>query len=190
MIDNIRHMFVGITIAVWAFLKPIEGDLLSLIIVFFLNFFFGYLSGLIANREDFELKKALRCIAEATIFFVLCCAIYTIGNLKHQPEGALQCVSFVTYVVLWFYTLNILKNLKKMFKRDTTPWLIVSFLYYILRFKFIERIPAWQSICRLGVTNYKVYEYEIYPFPLRHPCLDVPGRMLHVQAGGCRACGQ
>ena len=33
-------MFVGITIAVWAFLKPIEGDLLSLIIVFFLNFFF------------------------------------------------------------------------------------------------------------------------------------------------------
>ena len=36
-------MLVGITIAVWAFLKPIEGDLLSLIIVFFLNFFFGYL---------------------------------------------------------------------------------------------------------------------------------------------------
>lgn len=67
-------MLVGITIAVWAFLKPIEGDLLSLVIVFFLNFFFGYLSGLIANREDFELKKALRCIAEATIFFVLCCA--------------------------------------------------------------------------------------------------------------------
>lgn len=113
MIDNIRHLLVGITIAVWAFLKPIEGDLLSLIIVFFLNFFFGYLSGLIANREDFELKKALRCIAEATIFFVLCCAIYTIGNLKHQPEGALQCVSFVTYVVLWFYTLNILKTSKR-----------------------------------------------------------------------------
>lgn len=150
MIDNIRHMFVGITIAVWAFLKPIEGDLLSLIIVFFLNFFFGYLSGLIANREDFELKKALRCIAEATIFFVLCCAIYTIGNLKHQPEGALQCVNFVTYVVLWFYTLNILKNLKKMFKRDTTPWLIVSFLYYILRFKFIERIPGLTEYLSVG----------------------------------------
>ena len=99
---------------------------------------------------DEVLKKALRCIAEATIFFVLCCAIYTIGNLKHQPEGALQCVSFVTYVVLWFYTLNILKNLKKMFKRDTTPWLIVSFLYYILRFKFIERIPGLTEYLSVG----------------------------------------
>ena len=49
MIDNIRHLFVGITIAVWAFLKPIEGDLLSLVIVFFLNFFFGYLSGLLCS---------------------------------------------------------------------------------------------------------------------------------------------
>ena len=54
----------------------------------------------------------------------------------------LQCVSFVTYVVLYFYALNILKNLKKIFKPGTTPWQIVSFLYYILRFKFIERIPG------------------------------------------------
>ena len=67
MIDNIRHLFVGITIAVWAFLKPIEGDLLSLTIVFFLNFFFGYLSGLIANREDFEIKKALRCDSKESV---------------------------------------------------------------------------------------------------------------------------
>ena len=96
---------------------------------------------MIANHEDFSIKKALRCGAEATVFFILCCAIYTVGQMKHQYEGALQCVSFVTYVVLYFYALNILKNLKKIFKPGTTPWQIVSFLYYILRFKFIERIP-------------------------------------------------
>ena len=66
MIDNIRHMFVGITIAVWAFLKPIEGDLLSLIIVFFLNFFFGYLSGLI------EEGAALHCRGYHLLRAVLC----------------------------------------------------------------------------------------------------------------------
>ena len=142
MIENIRSLCVGVAIAVIAFLKPIEGELTSLMIVFFLNFFFGYLSGMIANHEDFSIKKALRCGAEATVFFILCCAIYTVGQMKHQYEGALQCVSFVTYVVLYFYALNILKNLKKIFKPGTTPWQIVSFLYYILRFKFIERIPG------------------------------------------------
>ena len=127
MIENIRSLCVGIAIAVIAFLKPIEGELTSLMIVFFLNFLFGYLSGMIANHEDFSLKKALRCGAEATVFFILCCAIYTVGQMKHQYEGALQCVSFVTYVVLYFYALNILKNLKKIFKPGTTPWQIVSF---------------------------------------------------------------
>lgn len=37
MIDNIRHLFVGITLAVFAFLNPIGGELFSLVIVFFLN---------------------------------------------------------------------------------------------------------------------------------------------------------
>lgn len=142
MIDNIRHLFVGITLAVFAFLNPIGGELFSLVIVFFLNFFFGYLSGMIANHEDFDFKKAIRCGAEATVFFVLCTAIYSIGKLKHQYEGAIQCVSFITYVVLYFYGLNILKNLKKIFKKGSTPWQIVAFLYYMLRFKFIERIPG------------------------------------------------
>lgn len=142
MIDNIRSLFVGIAIAVLAFLKPIEGELTSLVIVFFLNFFFGYLSGMIANHEDFDLKKALRCGAEATVFFILCCAIYAVGQMKQQQQGALQCVSFVTYVVIYFYGLNILKNLKRIFKTHSTPWQIVAFLYYILRFKFIEHIPG------------------------------------------------
>lgn len=142
MIENIRSLFVGIAIAVLAFLKPIEGELTSLMIVFFLNFVCGYLSGMIANHEDFNLKKALRCGAEATVFFILCCAVYAVGQMKQQQSGALQCVSFVTYVVIYFYGLNILKNLKKIFKQGSAPWQIVAFLYYFLRFKFIERIPG------------------------------------------------
>ena len=141
MLEQFRSLLVGITLAVLAFLKPIDGELTSLLLVFFLNFVFGYLSGMIANREDFDLKKALRCGGEATVFFVLCCAIYTIGKVKGEHQGALQCVSFISYVVIYFYALNILKNLKKIFKYDTPPWYVVAFIYYVLRFKFIEKVP-------------------------------------------------
>lgn len=141
MFEQVKNVVVGIAMAILAYLKPIEGELWSLFQVFFLNFFFGYLSGMIANREDFNIKKAFRCIGEASVFFVLCTAIYAIGKLKGQDGGALQCVSFITYTIIYFYGTNVLKNLKKIFKPHTAPWQVVSFLYYVLRFKFIERIP-------------------------------------------------
>ena len=141
MIEQIKHIVVTITLAVLAFLKPIECDLYSLLLIFFLNFLFGYLSGMVANNEEFNLRKALRCIGEAAVFFILCCSIYIIGRLKGEMTRAIQCVSFVTYIIIYFYALNVLKNLKKMFKKGTTPWFIVAFLYYVLRVKFIERIP-------------------------------------------------
>ena len=56
-------------------------------------------------------------------------------------SGAIQCVSLVTYVIMYFYGLNVFRNLKKIFKKDTAPWHVVAFLYYVLRFKFIEKIP-------------------------------------------------
>lgn len=141
MADRIKDIVVGVVLALLAYLKPIEGELSSLMIVFTLNFIFGYLSGMIAKGENFELKKAVVCIGHATVFFVLCAAVYAIGRFKGQMEGSVQCVSFISYLVLWFYGCNILKNLKQIFKKGTPPWYVVSFLYYLMRFKFIEKIP-------------------------------------------------
>ena len=137
----IREVIAGIIIAVLAYLKPIESELWTLFLIFFINFLFGYLSGMIADNEEWDNKKALRCVGEATVFFVLCTCIYAIGRLKGQEAGALQCVSFITYVIIYFYGVNVLRNCKKIFKRDTTLWYVVSFLYYVLRFKFVEKIP-------------------------------------------------
>ncbi len=141
MIEKIKDVFVCIVMAVLAYLKPIEGELWSLFLIFFLNFVFGYLADMIANGEDFQFKKAFRCICEATVFFILCTVIYAIGRFKGQQAGALQCVSFITYTIIYFYAMNVLRNLRQLFLEGTTPWNVVAFLYYVLRFKFIKRIP-------------------------------------------------
>lgn len=141
MIEQAKNILVGIFLSVLAYLKPIEGELWSLFLIFFINFLFGYLSGMIAYGEDWNNKKALRCVGEATVFFVLCTAIYAIGRFKGQMSGAVQCVSFVTYVVMYFYSLNVLRNCKKIFREKTAPWHVVSSLYYVLRFEFIKKIP-------------------------------------------------
>ena len=103
MVDKLKDVIIGVFFAILAYLKPIEGELSSLIIVFTLNFVFGYLSGMIAKGEDFEFKKAIVCIGHAAVFFVLCAAVYAIGRFKGQMEGSVQCVSFISYSILWFY---------------------------------------------------------------------------------------
>ena len=150
MAERIKDIVVSVVLAVLAYLKPIEGELTSLMIIFFLNFVFGYLSDMIANGKDFSLKKAVVCIGHATAFFVLCAAVYVIGRLKGQMEGSIQCVSFISYLVLWFYGLNILRNLKIIFKEGTPPWYVVSVLYYVLRFKFIDKIPHLASYLNIS----------------------------------------
>ncbi len=138
---DLKDVIVGFVLAVLAFLKPIEGELWSLTVVFGLNFLFGYLSGMIANGEDFSLKKAVVCIGHAAVFFVLCLSIYGIGKLKGEESRAMQCVSFFNYLVIYFYAMNILRNCKAMFRKGTAPWHVVSALYFILRFEFVKRVP-------------------------------------------------
>lgn len=132
MAERLRELLVGVVIAVVAYLKPIDGELKTLALVFFLNFAFGYLSGMIAKGEKFELKKALICVGHATIYFVLCAAVYTIGRWKGQMDGAIQCVSMITYVVIYFYGMNITQKMMEIFKKGTPPWMVANFLHYCL----------------------------------------------------------
>lgn len=153
MFEYWKSVVIGIVTAVLAYLRPIEGEMWSLFLIFLLNFAFGYLSGMVANGEDFEFRKAFKCIYEAAVFSVLCVAIYALGERKGQEAGSLQCVSFITYTIIYFYGLNILKNLKKVFQKETAPWMVVSFLYYVLRFKFVERIPFLSDYMNINTPS-------------------------------------
>ena len=95
MADRIKDIVVGVVLALLAYLKPIEGELSSLMIVFTLNFIFGYLSGMIAKGENFELKKAVVCIGHATVFFVLCAAVYAIGRFKGHGRFRSMCFLYL-----------------------------------------------------------------------------------------------
>ena len=96
IMDYFKNLLIGLVTGIAAYLNPISGEIKSLIAVFALNFICGLLTALLINHESFSFKKAWRCIVEATIFFALVSCIYFIGEHKGNPEGALQCVSFIT----------------------------------------------------------------------------------------------
>ena len=139
--EYFKNLVVGLLTGISAYLNPISGEVHSLIAVFFLNFFFGLLSALLVSHESFNFRKAWRCIVEATVFFTLICCIYYVGDHKGNPEGALQCVSFITYSVFYFYGVNILRNIKNLLPEVSLGYKVFAFLYYVLSVEFIKNIP-------------------------------------------------
>ncbi len=149
--DYFKNLLIGLVTGIAAYLNPISGEIKSLIAVFALNFICGLLTALLINHESFSFKKAWRCIVEATIFFVLVSCIYFIGEHKGNPEGALQCVSFITYSVFYFYGVNILRNIKEILPNSSNGYKVVAFLHYVLSVEFIKniRIYLWLPVSDL-----------------------------------------
>ena len=103
MADRIKDIVVGVVLAILAYLKPIEGELSSLMIVFTLNFVFGYLSGMIAKGENFELKKQL-CASvtlRSSLFFARQCMQSDDSKDKWKDLFNAFLLLIFSSVVLW-----------------------------------------------------------------------------------------
>ena len=141
-LESFRTMVIGITTGLAAYLNPVSGDMTSMLAVFAANFIAGLMTDLLANGGSFSFRKAWRCVGEATVFFVLVCAIYFIGERHGDDEAALQCVSFVTYSVFYFYAVNFMRNLKVLLPNSSVGYKVVAWLHYAISAEFIKRIPG------------------------------------------------
>ena len=139
-IINIKNIVVGLIAAVAAYLHPIEGDVFAMTWLFGTNFAAGLLADLLGGG-GWDNKKAWRALVEMLIFFALAAVIYVIGYYKQQPSNALQCVSYVTYTMVYFYGVNILKNLKEIFPKDGVAYKAVSFMHWVVSVEFVKKIP-------------------------------------------------
>lgn len=139
--DAFKAVVVGICVEMLAYFRPLGDEIFILAMVFFVNFMCGLANDIIVKHDTFRFRKAWNCIVQLTTFFAMVFFVYTYGEKKGWNEGAIQCVSFLTYVVTWFYTQNSLKNLKELFKQNTPPRRVCEFLFFILSVEFIKHIP-------------------------------------------------
>ena len=151
--DNLRTMLIGVVTWVAAYLNPVSGDMYSMLAVFAVNFMAGLLADLLANGGSFSFRKAWRCVCEATVFFVLVCAIYIIGERHGDASAALQCVSFVTYSVFYFYTVNILRNVKALAREGGVAYKTLAWLHWAVSAEFVKRIPGLENYVKQTKTR-------------------------------------
>ena len=135
--------------AIFGALSPIHSIIQACMIIFAANFIAGIAAGAFVQHERFSLRKAFNCILEAAIITTLIAMILVIGDKIANHNGAMSAISVVVYALIYFYGVNILKNLSRIFPGNK----LIDFLYYVLSFEVVERIP-YLSQYKSRIGNY------------------------------------
>ena len=148
--ESIRN-FIGFSFAaIAAYFNPIQDILSAVFYILVINFIVGLFSGLLVNKEPFSFKKAFYCFIEALVFLSLIAVIFFIGDKINNRSGALQCISGITYALIYFYSVNVFKNLKRLFPKNK----LIAFIYYVISIEFVDKVPYLKEFLKIeGVTN-------------------------------------
>lgn len=133
---DIKNFIVCSLAPVAAYFSPIENVLKAVLLLLALNFIFGLAADMLANKEPFKFKKAFACFIQAAIFAVIMACAFYIGDHMGNKGGALYCVSSFGCVLIYFYSVNVFRNLKLIFPNNR----VYAFIYYVLSVEFITKI--------------------------------------------------
>ena len=141
MINTVRNLFVTVFSVLLSYFAPLKDIVFVIFFIFLLNCIFGLLAGVGTQGEKFSLKKFFRCILETLVFYCIVLSIFVIGEKMGNLDRALQCISGVVYAIIYFYFVNILRNVHKLLPKSK----VIVFMYYVLSFEIIKKIPYLQQ---------------------------------------------
>ena len=138
--SEIRYVVSTIISGMLSLLFPIKDFLYAMIVVFTLNYLFGWIAGMV-HGEKWSFKKSMVFFYHCAIFFVLTSALFITGHFMHNEGETIGVVKALCGIAIWFYATNIARNWQKMLVEDTTMWRVAGFVYYVLTLKMVDKIP-------------------------------------------------
>lgn len=144
---EVKGYIIMVMGAIFTLLAPIQNFMYAMVALFGVNFMFGLLAGRVQG-EKWNTKKALWFFGYCAVFFVTACSIFIIGHLMGETDEAVTVVKILCYAAIYIFSVNVLRNWKKIVRPQTAWWKLVDLLYYILSVKFVEKfdfIKKWQE---------------------------------------------
>ena len=138
--DKIKDIIVIVTSTLFGFYSPISDFIVAILILMAVNFVSGLLEDEL-NGTGWKRKKAFKAFTELFVLTGIGAFIYTMGHFMHAESQSVTCVSAVCYAAVYFYTRNIIFNWLKITPKDTTLHKFFLFLYWLVGFYFLERVP-------------------------------------------------
>lgn len=127
-----------------ASLQPVHNAMLLLLIFAGCDILFGILAGIIASRERFSFKKFMLSACYLLIYLGIVVMVYAVGKYQEDLEESLYVVKVITYVFIYFYSSNILKNLHLLMPDNP----VIRFLDYFIGLQFTKKIGILEDFLK------------------------------------------
>jgi len=144
--ESLKSLIAVSLAAILAYFEPVHHVLTAILLLIALNFIFGLIAGIVANKETFSFKKAFACVREASVFLLVLATVFFIGDHLGARGESLQAVSTIAYALAYFYSVNISKNLRELFP-ESKP---IAFLYYLLSIEALSKLPQVSNFLKKG----------------------------------------
>ncbi|EHP47186.1 phage holin family protein [Odoribacter laneus] len=151
MIQEVKNIIYTLCCVLMGYIDPVKNVVQVLAFLCVCNFLCGLVAGLLCNREKFSFKKAFHCFIEVAIYVMIVSSIYQIGDTLKDEVEATYTVKIVTYVMLYFYSKNILKNLVHLFPKNQ----VFYCLDYLLGLEFVKHIPHYSENLKSKNKDYE-----------------------------------
>ena len=138
--NDIKYLRGRVSSCAMSFLLPSWDFMSAMVIIFLLNYIFGWIAGMV-HGERWDLKKSMVFFYHCTIFFVLSASLFIVGHFLHNEAETLGVIKALCGVAIWFYATNIVRNWRLMLVEGTPMYAVAGFIYYVLTLKMVDKIP-------------------------------------------------
>lgn len=129
----LKTMLIACLSKTMNFFAPIENFFVVIMVLATVDMF----CGLAADKGEFRKSKFFRSVIYLGVYILIVSASYWIGfMMEHNESDTKGFVSWITWVMIWFYSTNSLKNTGKIFPDNR----VVAFLYWVAAVKFIRNV--------------------------------------------------
>lgn len=127
-----------------AYLQPVHNAMLLLLIFAACDILFGVLSGLIVQKERFSFKKFMLAAGYLLVYLGIVVLVFAVGRYQNDIEESLYIVKVITYVFIYFYSSNILKNLHLIMPDNP----VIRFLDYFIGLQFTKKLGILEDFIK------------------------------------------
>jgi hypothetical protein len=149
MIDQIKAVLLMVMSALSGFFMPIQDLMVAILILLGVNFLSGWIEDCI-HGDGWKWKKAFKAFYECCILCGIGAFVFVMGHFLHKQDSAVQCLTAIYFAAIWFYSVNILNNWKKILVKGTTIYRFIAFLHFLVSMKFVEKIPYLKEFISQG----------------------------------------
>lgn len=147
--DSIKTVTVTAISALLAYLGPVHNVMILLFIMAGIDVLIGIPAAIVRDKERFRFKKFILAAVYLLIYLCIIALIYTVGQFQGDEAATLIVVKTLTYVFIYFYAANTLKNLHKIFPQHKG----IAFMDYIIGLEFTKKIPQLEAFLNKDKNN-------------------------------------